>query len=76
MNFVVGLPRSQQNHDAIWVIVDRITKSVHFIAYNMEYPVEKMSRLYLQYVVRLHGVPVMIVSDRDLRFTSKFWKSL
>ena len=76
MDFVVSLPRSQQNHDAIWVIVDRLTKSAHFIAYNMTYPVEKMSRLYLQYIVRLHGVPVSIVSDRDSRFMSEFWRSL
>ena len=76
MDFVVGLPRSQQNHDAIWVIVDRLTKSAHFIAYSMTYPVERMNRLYLQYAVRLHGVPVTIVSKRDSQFTSEFWKSL
>ena len=76
MDFVVGLPRSQQNHDAIWVIVDRLTNSTHFVAYNMIYLVEKISRLYLQYIVRLHGVPISIVSDRDSRFTSEFWKSL
>ena len=76
MDFMIGLPRSQQNHDAIWVIVDRLTKSVHFIAYSITYPVKKMSRLYLQYIVRLHGVPVSIVSDKDSRFTLEFWKSL
>ena len=76
MDFVVGLPRSQQNHDAIWVVVDRLTKSAHFIAYSMTYSVEKLSRLYLQHIVRLHGVPVTIVSDRDSRFTAEFWKSL
>ena len=76
MDFVVDLPRPQQNHDAIWVIVDRLTKSAHFIAYKMTYLVEKMSRLYLQYIVQLHGVPVSIVSDRDSCFTSKFWTIL
>ena len=76
MDFVVGLPRTQQNHDAIWVVVDRLTKLAHFIAYSMTYPVEKLSRLYLQHIVRLHGVPVTIVSDRDSRFTAEFWKSL
>ena len=76
MEFMVGLPRSQQNHDSIWVIVDRLTKTSHFIAYNMSYSVEKLSRLYLQQVVRLHGVPVSIVSDRDSRFTAGFWESL
>ena len=47
MNFVVGLPRLQQNHDVIWVIVDHMTKSAHFITYSMTYPVERMSRMYL-----------------------------
>ena len=65
MDFVVGLPRTQQNHNAIWVFVDRLTKLAHFIAYSMTYPVEKLSRLYLQYIVRLYGIPVTIVSDRD-----------
>ena len=73
---MVRLPRSQQNHDAIWVIVDRLTKSAHFIAYTMTYPVERMSCIYLQQVVRLHEVPVSIVSDCDARFTSRFWESL
>ena len=76
MDFVVGLPRSQRNHDSIWVVVDRLTKSAHFIAYSMTYSVEKLSQLYIQQVVRLHGVPVTIVSDRDSRFTAEFWKSL
>ena len=76
MDFVVGMPRSQQNHDVVWVIMDRLTKLSHFIANSMTYPVEKMSRMYLQQVVRLHDVPVSIVSDHDSRFTSGFWKSL
>ena len=75
MDFTVGYPRSQQSHDAIWVIVDRLTKSAHFIAYDMTYTVEKMSRLYLQQVVRLHGIPITIVSDRDSRFTVGFWEN-
>ena len=56
--------------------MDRLTKSAHFIAYNMTYPIEKMSRMYIQQIVRLHGVPVSIVSDRDSRFTARFWESL
>ena len=51
MDFVVGLPRSQQNHDAIWVVVDRLTKLAHFIAYSMTYLAEKLIQLYLQYIV-------------------------
>ena len=76
MDFVVGLPRSQQGHDAIWVIVDRLTKTVHFVAYSMTYSVERLSRLYIQHIVHLHGDPVTIVSDRDSRFTAEFWRSL
>ena len=51
MDFVVGLPRSQQNHDSIWVIVGRLTKSAHFIAYTMTYSVERLSQLYIQQIV-------------------------
>ena len=56
--------------------MDRLTKSAHFIAYNMTYLVERMSFIYLQQVVRLHGVPVSIVLYCDARFTSRFWESL
>ena len=73
---MVGLPRSQQNYDAIWMIIDRRTKIAHFIAYSIAYSVEKISRLYFQQVVRLHGVPVTIALDRDSRFTDSFWESL
>ena len=76
MDFVVGLPLSQRGNDAIWVIVDRLTKSAHFLPMRMTYSMEKLAQLYVKEIVRLHGVPVMIVSDRDPRFTSSFWKSL
>ena len=48
MDFVVGMPKSQQNHNAVWVIIDRLTKTSHFIAYSMTYSIEKMSRMYIQ----------------------------
>ena len=75
MDFVTGLPRSQKQHDAIWVIVDRLTKSVHFIPVNVQFSMEKLAKLFVEEIVRYHGVPVSIVSDRDPRFTSRFWKS-
>ncbi|WRX30253.1 Reverse transcriptase domain - like 10 [Theobroma cacao] len=59
--------------DAIWVIVDRLTKSAHFLAVHSTYSIEKLAQLYIDEIVRLHGVPVSIVSDRDPRFTSQFW---
>ena len=75
MDFVTHFPRTQQKHDAIWVIVDRLTKSAHFLAMRMTFALERFCRLYIREIVWLHGVPVSIVSDRDPRFTAHFWKS-
>ncbi|KAL5564136.1 hypothetical protein UlMin_027300 [Ulmus minor] len=76
MDFVVGLPRTAKVHDAIWVVVDRLTKSAHFMSIKTTFSLEQLAALYVQEIVRLHGVPKSIVSDRDARFTSKFWKSV
>ena len=76
MDFVIGLPRTQRQYDAIWVIVDRLTKSAHFLPVNVEDSLEKLAQLYVDEIVRLHGVPVSIVLDQDPRFTSRFWPSL
>jgi transposase InsO family protein len=76
MNFLVGLPRTQAGHDAIWVIMDRLTKAAHFILVRVKYSLEKLTELYIQEIIRLNGVPESIVSDRDPHFTSRFWKSL
>ena len=75
MDFVTHLPRTSRKHDAVWVIVDRLTKSAHFLAVWMTFTLEEFYKLYIRKIVRLHGVPVSIVSDRDPRFTSQFWKS-
>lgn len=75
MDFVVGLPRTPKGLDSIWVIVDRLTKSAHFIPINIRYSLERLTSLYVSEIVRLHGVPSSIVSDRDPRFTSRFWES-
>ena len=72
MDFVIGLPWTQRQHDAIWVIVDRLTKYAHFLPVNVEDSLEKLTQWYVDEIVRLHGVPVSIVSDRDPRFTSSF----
>ena len=76
MDFVTGLPRTKRKHDVIWVIVDRLTKSAHFLQVNFEDSLERLARLYVDEIVRLHGVPVLIVSNRDHRFTSRFWPNL
>ncbi|WRX18083.1 Integrase zinc-binding domain - like 10 [Theobroma cacao] len=65
MEFVLGLSRTQKGKDAIWVIVDRLTKSAHFVAVHSTYSIEKLAQLYIDEIVRLHRVPVSIVSDRD-----------
>ena len=75
MDFVTHLPRTPQGHDAVWVIVDRLTKSAHFLAVRMTFTLERLCRLYTREIVRLHRVPVSIVSDRDPRFTVHIWKS-
>ena len=76
MDFVTGLPRTQRQHDTIWVIVYRLMKSTHFFPVNVKDSLEKLAQLYVDEIVRLHGVPVSIVSDRDPRFTARFWPSL
>ena len=72
MDFVTGLPRTSTGHDAIWVIVDRLTKSVHFLPIRVDYTLERLARIYIQEIVRLHGIPSSIISYRDPRFTSRF----
>ena len=74
-DFVTHFPRTSPKHDAIWVIVDRHTKSAHFLALQMTFTLEELCRLYIREIVQLHGVPVSIVSDRDPRFMAQFWKS-
>ncbi|GJZ25657.1 putative reverse transcriptase domain-containing protein [Tanacetum coccineum] len=76
MDFITKLPRTSSGYDSIWVIVDRLTKSAHFIPMNEKYKMEKLTRLYLKEIVCRHGVPVSIISDRDPRFASRFWRSL
>ena len=71
--FVSGLPRSPKDHNAIWVIVDRMTKSAHFLPIQMKYSLDQLAQLYVNEIVRLHGVLASIVLDRDPRFTSHFW---
>ncbi|GJR16882.1 putative reverse transcriptase domain-containing protein [Tanacetum coccineum] len=76
MDFVTGLPTTQKRHDAIWVVVDRLTKSAHFLPIRKNYGISKLAEIFRQEIVRLHGTPTSIVSDRDPKFTSRFWKGL
>lgn len=76
MDFITGLPKTSNGHDSIWVIVDRLTKVAHFILVNVSYNGAKLAELYLTHIVRLHGVPKAIVSDRGPQFTFRFWENL
>ena len=73
MDFVSGLTRTNREHKSVWVIVDRLTKAAHFLAVKTTDPLTTLSRLYIKEIVRLHGVPLSIVSDQDRRFMSQFW---
>ena len=64
MDFIIGLPLTQQGHDSIWVIVDRLTKSAHFVPVSTKYHAGKYAELYVSQIVRLHGVPRTIISYR------------
>jgi hypothetical protein len=76
MDFVTGLPRTQKGNDSIWVIIDRLTKVAHFVPVKTTFGGAALARIYLKEIVRLHGIPRKIVSDRGTQFTSKFWKGL
>ena len=65
MDFVVGLPMTQKRHDVIWVVVDRLTKLAYFLAVKTVFNAEQLVDLYLKEIVRLHGIPLSIVSDRE-----------
>ncbi|GJV23813.1 putative reverse transcriptase domain-containing protein [Tanacetum coccineum] len=76
MDFISGLPRTPSGYDMIWVIVDRLTKSAHFLSMKKTDSMEKLTQQYLREIVCRHGVPVSIISDKDSRFASGFWRSL
>ncbi|GJV63023.1 putative nucleotidyltransferase, ribonuclease H [Tanacetum coccineum] len=76
MDFITKLPKTSNGHDTIWVIVDRLTKSAHFIPTRETDSMETLTRLYIKEIVSRHGVPISIISDRDSHFTSRFWQSL
>ncbi|GJV94911.1 putative reverse transcriptase domain-containing protein [Tanacetum coccineum] len=75
MEFVTKLPRTSSGHDTIWVIMNRLTKSAHFLPVREDYKMDRLARLYLNEIVTRHGVPISIISDRDSQFTSRFWQS-
>jgi hypothetical protein len=76
MDFITGLPTSTKQNDAIMVVVDKLSKSSHFIPFKSICKVIDIAQVFMKEVLRLHGMPKEIVSDRDTKFTSNFWKSL
>nr|XP_009783750.1 PREDICTED: uncharacterized protein LOC104232276 [Nicotiana sylvestris] len=75
MDFVTGLPRTLRGYDLVWVIIDRLTKSTHFLPVKTTYGGVRYAHIFMNEIVRLHGVPISIISDRRSQFTSRFWKS-
>ena len=76
MDFVCGLPLTRRKHDSVWVVVDRLTKSTHFLPMRTDYSLDKLAELYIKEIVRLHGIPISIISYRDPRCISRFWGKL
>jgi hypothetical protein len=75
-DFIVGLPNTSRHHDSIWVIVDRLTKTAHFLPVHTTHKTEKYAEIYVDQIVRLHGIPRTIVSDRGALFVARFWEQL
>jgi hypothetical protein len=76
MDFIVGLPNTSQKHDSTCVIIDRLTKVAHFIPVHTTYSTKKYNEVYLDQIVRLHGVPKTIISNRGAPFVARFWEQL
>ncbi|XP_058762492.1 uncharacterized protein LOC131635876 [Vicia villosa] len=76
MDFVTGLPNTLRGHNMSWMMVDRLTKSAHFIPISVHFPKLMLAEIYIRVIMKLHGVSLNIVSDTGLRFTYGFWKSL
>ncbi|KAF5816849.1 putative nucleotidyltransferase, Ribonuclease H [Helianthus annuus] len=76
MDLITKLPRTKKGHDAIWVVVDRLTKSAHFLPIREDFSADKLAQIYVDEIVARHGVPLNIISDRDACFTSHFWRTM
>ena len=76
MDFITGLPRTNRGHDSIWVVVDRLTKLVKFIPTRKNVKTPELARLFIKHLYRLYGLPADIVSDRDRKFDSHFWREV
>jgi transposase InsO family protein len=76
MDFITGLPRTRKQHDSIMMVVEKLTKAAHFVPLKTTHRATEVVDMFLKEVARLHGIPKTIMYDRDLKFTSNFWKGL
>ena len=76
MDFITGLPKTKRNNDSIIVVVDKLSKAAHFIHIQSTYKAAQVAHVFMQNVFKLHGLPKTIISDRDVKFTSAFWRTL
>ena len=76
MDFVTTLPKIREKFNTMWVVVDRLTKVAHFIPIKTVCTLERLAKLYIREIMRLYGIPVTIISDRNIKFVRRFWKSL
>ena len=75
MDFITGFPLTQKQHDSIMVVVEKLSKSTHFMPVKSTYKAVNVAEIFLKEIFPLHGVPKMVISDRHVKFTSNFWKS-
>jgi transposase InsO family protein len=76
IDFITKFPRTTRQHDSIMVVVDKLTKASHFVPVKMTHTTTNIAKIYMREIARLHGIPKTIVSDRDTKFTSNFWRGL
>ena len=76
MDFITGLSMTWRQHDSIMVVIDKLTKAAHFIPVKSMHKTDDIARIFMKEIFKLHGFPKAIVSDRDFKFTSNFWKGL
>ena len=76
IEFIIGLPKTQRKNDSIMVVIDKLSKSTHFIPVKSTYKEINFAKIFMKENFRLHGIPKMVISDRDVKFTSNFWKEL
>ena len=76
MDFIIGLPRTNKQHDSIMVVVDKLIKADHFVPVKTTHTADNIAEIFMKEIARLHGIPRTIVSNRDTKFTSNFWRGL